>query len=321
MDLREGMSLYGSASYYINPGGISVSGSSSGFKPILNPNVSAAENPSTSFDRRVDMGMTTHGGGGGDPVMTKKKRGRPRKYGPDGSNMSLALSSMSSGPSTNPGPKRNKGRPRGSGWKQQLAPLGEWMNRSAGVAFTPHVLHIQIGEDVAAKILAFSRQRPRALCILSANGTVSAITLRAPASSGATVTYEGRFQILRLSGSYLVAESGGSGHHNRIGGISISVCSPDGHVIGGAIGGQLIAASSVQVVLCSFVHGTPNEKHKTETSGGADMDNATRPAEKPSGPIVRPPDQDRIPSMAAAWQSNPSSLTRSYQTGIDLTRG
>lgn len=31
-------------------------------------------------------------------------------------------------------------------------------------------------------------------------------------------------------------------------GISISVSSPDGHVLGGAVGGRLIAASPVQVV-------------------------------------------------------------------------
>lgn len=45
-------------------------------------------------------------------------------------------------------------------------------------------------QDIAAKVLAFAKQRPRALCILSANGTVSAVTLRPPASSGSTVTYE-----------------------------------------------------------------------------------------------------------------------------------
>lgn len=63
---------------------------------------------------------------------------------------------------------------------------------------------------------------------------------------------QGRFEILCLSGSYLVAETGGP--RNRTGGISISVCSPDGHVIGGAIGGRLIAASPVQVFAeCLFI--------------------------------------------------------------------
>lgn len=45
-------------------------------------------------------------------------------------------------------------------------------------------------QDIAAKILSFAQQRPRALCILSANGSVSAVTLRQPTTSGATLTYE-----------------------------------------------------------------------------------------------------------------------------------
>jgi hypothetical protein len=55
---------------------------------------------------------------------------------------------------------------------------------------------------------------------------------------------QGRFQILCLSGSYLVAEDGGP--QNRTGGISVSLSSPDGHVIGGGVA-RLIAASPVQV--------------------------------------------------------------------------
>jgi len=48
-----------------------------------------------------------------------------------------------------------------------------------------------------------------------------------------------------LSGSYLVADSGGS--RNRTGGLSVSLASPDGRVVGGGVGGVLIAASPVQV--------------------------------------------------------------------------
>lgn len=46
-----------------------------------------------------------------------------------------------------------------------------------------------------------------------------------------------------LSGSYLVADSGG---RDRTGGISVSLCSADGHVVGGGVS-ELIAASPVQV--------------------------------------------------------------------------
>ncbi|PHT39724.1 hypothetical protein CQW23_18578 [Capsicum baccatum] len=352
MDGREGMVLSGSAAYYLNRG---ISGSGSvgagggvgvpsgvgvhtppSYKSLSNPNISVqsnvggggggtlsstyhvVENSSTHFPHGINMSVASSVSPSSDPV--KKKRGRPRKYGPDGSKMSLGLSPLSSTPSTGsitPGPKRAKGRPPGSGWKQQLAPLGEWMNTSAGLAFTPHVIHINVGEDVAAKLLAFAEQRPRALCVLSANGSVSAVTLRPPASSGSTVTYEGRFEILCLSGSYLVSESGGP--HDRTGGISISVSSPDGHVLGGAVGGRLIAASPVQVVVCSFVYG-PKVKSKQETSS---IKGENESAENSSTPVnATTMSQDPTSNSATGvWPPIARSELRNSQPEIDLTRG
>lgn len=91
------------------------------------------------------MLMSTHGmnvGGGsaaGQDEPVKRKRGRPRKYGPDGS-MALALSPLSGAPPTSGSAsggvgassgsgtgmvKRGRGRPPGTGRKQQLASLGE----------------------------------------------------------------------------------------------------------------------------------------------------------------------------------------------------
>lgn len=45
-------------------------------------------------------------------------------------------------------------------------------------------------QDVASKIMAFSQQGPRTICVLSANGAISNVTLRQPATSGGLVTYE-----------------------------------------------------------------------------------------------------------------------------------
>lgn len=42
------------------------------------------------------------------------------------------------------------------------------------------------------KVISFSQQGPRAICILSANGVISNVTLRQPDSSGGTLTYEVR---------------------------------------------------------------------------------------------------------------------------------
>jgi predicted DNA-binding protein with PD1-like motif len=105
-------------------------------------------------------------------------------------------------------------------------------------------------QDIASKVIAFSQQGPRAICVLSASGAVSTATLIQPSASPGAIKYEGRFEILALSTSYIVATDGS--FRNRTGNLSVSLASPDGRVIGGAIGGPLIAASPVQVWFTLF---------------------------------------------------------------------
>ncbi|CAD6204564.1 unnamed protein product [Miscanthus lutarioriparius] len=210
--------------------------------------------------------------------LMRKKRGRPRKYAPDGS-MALALAPISasaggaaapgqqqhggfsiSSPPSDPNAKR-RGRPPGSGKKKQFEALGSW-----GIAFTPHILAVKAGEDVASKIMTFSQQGPRTVCILSANGAISNVTLRQPATSGGLVTYEGRFEIISLSGSFLLAEDGDT--RSRTGGLSVALAGSDGRVLGGCVAGMLMAATPVQVVVASFIaegkKSKPAEARKVE---------------------------------------------------------
>lgn len=192
-------------------------------------------------------------GGGSEPA--KKRRGRPRKYSPEGGGTALALSTSPTGSSAlvvpaggappTETPAKRRGRPPGSS-KKQLNAMG-----STGASFIPHVIMVNPGEDIASKILAFSQQGPRTVCILSANGAVSNVTLRQPSISGGTMTYEGRYEIISLSGSYLLSESDGS--RSRTGGLSVSLAGPDGQVLGGGIAGVLRAAVPVQVIVGSFI--------------------------------------------------------------------
>lgn len=197
-------------------------------------------------------------------TQEKKKRGRPRKYGPDGT---MALSPMpisSSVPPSGDFPSGKRGRGRASGHESKhykktgMDNLGELHACSVGTNFTPHVITINAGEDVMMKVISFSQQGPRAICILSANGVISNVTLRQPDSSGGTLTYEGRFEILSLSGSFMLTESQGT--RSRSGGMSVSLASPDGRVVGGAVAGLLVAAGPVQVVVGSFLPGNQLEQ-------------------------------------------------------------
>ncbi|KAK4794721.1 hypothetical protein SAY86_012715 [Trapa natans] len=249
-----------------------------------------------------------------EPVK-KRKRGRPRKYGADG-NFSLALSSASISPSAPLGPpqKRGRGRPPGSGSKQKLASFGEWISGSAGTGFTPHIITVAAGEDIATKIMAFS-QGSRAICILSAMGSVSTVTLRQASSSGGSLAYEGCFEILCLSGSYLLTDNGGLQH--RSGGLSISIASPDGRVIGGSIGGMLIAAGPVQVILGSFSLGSSNAKNKkgNGSEGAAVQDGVIE------NPISTTISQNPTQPPLGAWRYSQPSDIKDIHDDIDLMRG
>ncbi|KAF5179504.1 At-hook motif nuclear-localized protein [Thalictrum thalictroides] len=283
----------------MSSGGITVMGADapSNYHVAVRSN----ENPnqiggSTSVATSVSVAIGGGGGSGtsgiGGTAAVKKKRGRPRKYGPDGT-VSLAISPMpisSSAPAASPvqtsvaapltgefsTEKRGRGRPAGSVNKQQqkvevVENLGNWVSCSVGANFMPHVITVAAGEDVTMKIISFSQQGPRAICVLSANGVISNVTLRQPDSSGGTLTYEGRFEILSLSGSFMPSESGGT--RSRSGGMSVSLASPDGRVVGGGVAGLLVAATPVQVVVGSFLPCTQQEqkpkKQKPESTSAA----------------------------------------------------
>ncbi|CAI0403520.1 unnamed protein product [Linum tenue] len=244
---------------------------------ISNPNPNSAsinpnpvQNNSTQFSSPPPPASSPPGSGG---TLVKKKRGRPRKYGPDGSlNPTLSPMPISasipltggdfSSPSTSW--KRGRGRAIDSVKKQKQQHRtehespGDGVAYSVGANFTPHVLNVNAGEDVTMKVMSFSQQGARAICILSANGTISNVTLRQPTSSGGTLTYEGRFEILSLSGSFMLTETGGQ--KSRSGGMSVSLAGPDGRVVGGGLAGLLVAAGPVQVVVGSFTPGHQMEQ-------------------------------------------------------------
>ncbi|KAG7587784.1 PPC domain [Arabidopsis suecica] len=373
MDGREAMAFPGSHSqFYLQRGAFTNLAPSQlasglhappGTRPMSNPNIHhpQANNPGhpfSDFGHSIHMGMAACASPAAvqptlqppppppppEQPMVKKKRGRPRKYVADGQ-VSLGLSPVpcvsnkskdSSSMSDPNAPKRARGRPPGTGRKQRLANLGEWMNTSAGLAFAPHVISVGSGEDIVSKVLSFSQKRPRALCIMSGTGTVSSVTLREPASTTPSLTFEGRFEILSLGGSYLVNEEGGS--KSRTGGLSVSLSGPEGHVIGGGIG-MLIAASLVQVVACSFVYGASaksnNNNNKTskqeikpkEEQNNSEMETTpgTAPEAAASTGQQTPPN---FPAQGmSGWPGSGSGSGRSLDssrnplTDIDLTRG
>ncbi|KAB1222744.1 hypothetical protein CJ030_MR2G026838 [Morella rubra] len=75
----------------------------------------------------------------------------------------------------------------------------------------------------------------------------------------------GRFEIISLSGSFLLSEN--NGNRSRTGGLSVSLAGSDGRVLGGGVAGMLMAASPVQVIVGSFIaDGKKSNSNNMKTS-------------------------------------------------------
>ncbi|CAI0464725.1 unnamed protein product [Linum tenue] len=174
-----------------------------------------------------------------DPV--RRKRGRPRKYGTPEQALAAKRTAAASSASSAREKRESGGSASYPGFsKKSHHHLGTPGN--TGVGFTPHIISVAAGEDVALKINMFMQQSKSETCILSASGVIASASIRQPATQGGNITYQGRFEIISLGGSYIRSETGG-----RTGGLSVCLSRTDGHIIGGGLCGPLIAAGNVQV--------------------------------------------------------------------------
>ncbi|XP_020271128.1 AT-hook motif nuclear-localized protein 10-like isoform X1 [Asparagus officinalis] len=110
--------------------------------------------------------------------------------------------------------------------------------------FMPYIIDIKAGQDISS-ILGLFREKGH-LCVLPANGVVSQAVLH-QAESSVAVSYEGRFEILLLSG--LLPRSKGACREIAL---SVMLAGINGKVFGGRLAGLLIAASRVQLVIGCF---------------------------------------------------------------------
>ncbi|KAG5573612.1 hypothetical protein H5410_063378 [Solanum commersonii] len=124
---------------------------------------------------------------------------------------------------------------------------------STGFGFPPRIIEVKKGEDVASKVLSFTQNCPRDVCILSATGVLSNVSLIKDDTSGEATTFEGQFVIVSLSSSFLLSEIGGQ--QSRTGGLSVLFAKPDGWVFGGSVTGVLTAASPIQIIVGSIEFG------------------------------------------------------------------
>ncbi|KAL4301920.1 hypothetical protein GQ457_10G008300 [Hibiscus cannabinus] len=224
--------------------------------------------------------------GSSKEMVNKRGRGRPRKYENE-SGVPISNGSFEALPLPSTAycsTKRPRGRPKGTGKFQALASIGEYMD-TAGGSFTPHVLPVYKGEDLVSKIISFCASACRSVCVLTASGVVSSVTLCAPGSSAGTLTYEGRFEILTLTGSSVV--SGELGTRRKTGLLSVSLANPHGRVFGGSVEGPLIAAGPgpIQLIVASFKQNISREIRRKYCGGTSTSTNIFASSEMVNAPM------------------------------------
>ncbi|CAI9089038.1 OLC1v1023527C1 [Oldenlandia corymbosa var. corymbosa] len=144
--------------------------------------------------------------------------------------------------------RRPRGRPAGSKNKPKPPII---ITRDSANALRAHAMEVNSGCDVNESLVSFARRKQRGICVLSATGCVTNVTLRQPASSGAIVTLHGRFEILSLLGSVLPPPA-----PQGVAGLTIYLAGPQGQVVGGAVVGALIASGPVVIMAATFMNAT-----------------------------------------------------------------
>ncbi|PSR92911.1 AT-hook motif nuclear-localized protein [Actinidia chinensis var. chinensis] len=187
---------------------------------------------------KLDLGVSTNenGGnnGGGEEDEERENSDEPRE-----------------GAIEVAGGRKPRGRPPGSKNKPK-PPI--FVTRDSPNALRSHVMEVASGSDVVESIANFARRRQKGVCVLSASGTVTNVTIRHSQPSvpgGAVMALHGRFEILSLTGAFLPGPSppGSTG-------LTIYLAGGQGQVVGGGVVGPLVAAGPIMVIAATFSNAT-----------------------------------------------------------------
>ncbi|CAA7042073.1 unnamed protein product [Microthlaspi erraticum] len=119
-----------------------------------------------------------------------------------------------------------------------------------GGDFKAHIFVVHPKEDIIGKIMSFTKNGSRSVCVLSANGEICNVKIQPLSFNSKVLTFKDSYEIISLSGTMAVSQSGEV--RNETGGWRITIGGSDGFVFAGRLFGKLIAASPVQVVVGSF---------------------------------------------------------------------
>ncbi|KAL9689289.1 hypothetical protein QQ045_009673 [Rhodiola kirilowii] len=157
---------------------------------------------------------------------------------------------------TNRHSNSTSGKPRGRPYGSKNKPKPPIIiTRNSPNTLTSHFMEIPPTHDIVQALTDFAANRHRGLCILTASGTVSNVSLRQPpppqqlSPTSSVLNFSGRFEILSMSGAFLPPPA-----PPVASGLSVFLSGGQGQVLGGKVVGPLLAAGLVVVMAASFAN-------------------------------------------------------------------
>jgi predicted DNA-binding protein with PD1-like motif len=223
--------------------------------------------------------------------------------------------------------KRRRGRPPGSKNKPKPPPVVTGDVEPAA-AMRPHVLEVPAGGDVARALAGFARRRGIGICVLAGTGAVADVTLRhlspsSPAADGgggspAVVIFRGQYEILSISATFLAPSMSAAVPPRAVRDLSVSLAGPHGQIVGGAVAGPLVAATTVVILAAAFTdltfHRLPLEDDASASvSGRAEADEHRGGGHQPPEPQDASGLHSHLHSMAPGTQPVPLYARQSQE--------
>ncbi|XP_047314437.1 AT-hook motif nuclear-localized protein 1-like [Impatiens glandulifera] len=206
-------------------------------------------------------------------IFGRKTRGRPRLFRSIISPKSSNLSSMPQAPISSAPPQLAHSNssamslPPISSALPQLAPdfssnickKGE-PDKNIVEDTDIRYLHFYKGEDICSKLYWYATNMQKNICVISATGSISEVTLQKGDNYLSTIKYEGFYKVVTLAGLILPIKPNttDSTVADKQGGLMVSFEGEDGRSVNGLVSSSLIAYEKVEV-LASVYASRPGE--------------------------------------------------------------
>ncbi|XP_027368564.1 AT-hook motif nuclear-localized protein 28-like [Abrus precatorius] len=162
--------------------------------------------------------------------------------------------------------KRRRGRPPGSKNKSKVPMI---IFKDTDHLLKPTVIEVPDGTDVIDAIINFAHSHHFSVSVLSVSGSISEATLRYPFSHAPTISVRGKSPIVSLSGTYINTLLPSQAPIFTHSSFAIQIAdSNTNKIYGGLVGGRVIAAGPVVVLLSKF---KKHEYHRLNSSANVHL--------------------------------------------------